>query len=91
MSGRDIAHFCWVHECAIRTRVYETRVFAWVDPTTQPPAQPLHPDTEFVCACCSWIGPHPQLFDTCDHYQPPLGEMPACPACGSYRVTLGVE
>lgn len=78
-----------IYQCAIQTRIYETQVFAWVDPETQHTAQTLHPDTEFLCLRCSWSGPHPRVVDTCDHYNPPLGEVPACPACGSYQVTFG--
>jgi hypothetical protein len=48
------------------------------------------PQTVLSCDQCAWFGDEPNWIDTQDRFQPPHGEVPACPLCGSFQVTLFV-
>lgn len=53
-------------------------------------AQLKFPHTVLSCDECEWFGDEPKWVPTTDHFQPPKGEVPACPLCGSLKVTLYV-
>ena len=50
--------------------------------------EPLQPTKALVCSCrdCEWVGTNPLYTDTRDAFNPPRGDIPRCPTCGSFQL-----
>ena len=77
MTSSQIAEFCEVHDCAISCE------FNGEDTRTYVVANEPYPGAHFACLRCGWQGEDPLWVDTADHFDPTMGEIPACPECRS--------
>jgi hypothetical protein len=42
----------------------------------------------FTCDRCAWAGSEPAWRSMSEYLELPLGDLPCCPACGSYALTF---
>ena len=83
MTALQIADFLQRHQADLVTSGRTPRIRAYARPRTPGPVT-------FSCQKCCWSDDVCCTVDTGTAFDPPRGEIPQCPQCGSFNVHLRI-